>query len=326
MAAEQRKAKRHQQKRREKQRFKKAAALRSIQRLSSDAHPLYACLVNADWIDNGLASIMIARQVGSGRLTMAAFLVDRFAMGLKDAWGRVDVSIIDFDKTVARQREVIKTEPLNLGTAKHLVYGGIELARDLGFRLPRRYQRWTAILGPLPEGESPDMDLFLRDGKIMLCCSTRDLEARLVGTTPEKFLERSDVYYLLGSDGHTLVDDEEDRSADIASLLEDAMLERVQQWCFAHGQTPHPLLGEIVGTTLEAIMQGMPPDLEPEDDVESLAAEQRGQLIEQALSFLSASCHEDPAALQVVAGQFHAFMRSYESPDELFSSLDLGED
>lgn len=177
---------------------------------------------------------------------MAAFLVDLWAMGLKDAWGRTDISYSEFDEGISGLDARLGTRPLNLGTAKHLVYGGIELARELGFRLPRRYERWTAILGSLPKGETPDMSLFRCDGKVRLVCNMQDLESRLIGTTPDKFLARGDVDFILGDDDFTLADDEDDAVDDAITEFEQAMVDRARQWCFANGQTPHPLLPELI--------------------------------------------------------------------------------
>lgn len=323
MGVRQRKVERRRQKSRARKRTRDVLGLRSEQRMRNDAHPLHACVVNRYWQEEGMASIVVARRVGARRVTMAAFLVDRLAMGLKDAWGRVDISGSEFDELTSRLDDQLETCPLNLGTAKHLVYGGIQLARELGFRLPRRYERWTAILGPLPEGESPDMSLFLDDGKIRLMCSERDLGARLIGTTPERFLARPDVDFTIGGGGFTLMDDEEDEIDDLMDRLQQAMTERAQQWCFANGQTPHPLLPDVVGASLEAIMQTAPPDLDLEQEVEALSDEQQDHMTERMLSFLSASFHHDPVALGGAITQFQAFMGSVRSPQELFELLPL---
>lgn len=323
MGTRQRKVERQRLKRKQKKRQLRVLSLRGERHLKSDAHPLHACVVNRHWHEDGMASILMTRHLANGRLTLAAFLVDRWAMGLKDAWGRTDISVSEFDEYVARMGEHLDTCSLDLATARHLVYGGIDLARRLGFRLPRRYERWTAILGPLPEGETPDMSLFLDNGKIRLICSQRDLEARLIGTTPEKFLARPDVGYILGDDGLTLVDEEEDKSADLVSQLEQAMLLRAQQWCFANGQTPHPLLPEVVGAAMEAMTQSVSPDQDPDEDIAALSDEQRDEMVRQVRSFLSASLHHDHAALHAAMAQFDGFMTSFESPQELFDGLDL---
>ncbi len=323
MGTRQRKVERHRLKRRRKQRERQVFTLRAEQRMGSEAHPLHACVVNRYWEEDGMVSIYMARRVGTGRITVAAFLVDVLAMGLKDAWGRTDIPVSEFDECMSEFNERVETSPLNLGTAKHLVYGGMELARELGFRLPRRHERWTAILGPLPEGESPDMSLFLDNGKIHLICSRRDLEARLIGTTPEKFLARSDVDFIIGDNDFTLIDEEEDESDRLMSQLEQAMVEQAKQWCFANGQTPHSLLPDVVSAAMEAVAQSTGPDLDPDEAIQTLSEEQRTEMARQTSSFLSASFHHDPTALDAAMAQFQGFMNSMDSPQELTDVLGL---
>ena len=321
MGTRQRKVERRSKKRRQRQRAIRRAAFSHEQRLKSDVHPIYACMVNEDWREDGKASIHLARRVAPGRVTVAAFLVDTWAMGLKDAFGRVDMACSEFDGQMADMDEQLEITRLDIGTARHLVYGGIDLARELGFRLPRRYERWTAILGPLPEGESPDMSLFRPGGRIRLMCSMRDLEARLIGSTPEEFLARDDVDPMLGEDEFTLVDEDADEVDDMLSTLEDAMLDQVKAWCFAHGQTPHPLLREVVGASLQSTMESVPPDFDPDDDIQALPEDQQAEVEARMMSFLSATVPDDPAGLEVALTQFAGFMQDTGSPEQFIEML-----
>lgn len=325
MGNRQRKVERRRVKRQKRRRDRDVGALRQTQRMRSDAGALHACVVNKDWREHAEATILLARDVAPRRVTMAAFLVDTWAMGLKDAWGRTDISYSEFDEAIGRLDEQLGVCPLNLGLARHLVYGGIKLARELGFRLPRRYERWTAVLGPLPQGESPDMSLFLCNGEIRLICSMRDLESRLVGTTPERFLARPDVHYILGDDDFTLLDDEDDEAFDAMAEFEQAMVDRVKQWCFANGQTPHPLLPHVVGAFSEALFQMMPDYLDEDGELESLPDHVTPEVAERTASFLGMSFANDPQGCAAAMAQFDAFMESVGSPEALFEALGLGE-
>ncbi|MCH7841068.1 MAG: hypothetical protein IID38_12655 [Planctomycetes bacterium] len=322
MATRQRKVERRRLKRKDNLRRGRITVLQRRQRLGSDVHPIHACTANRFWQDDGKASIFLARNVGDGRVTMAAFLVDTLAMGLKDAWGEIDIPTGDFDDMVSRYEEQIEVAPINIGTVRHLVYGGIELARRLGFRLPRRYERWTAILGPLPPGESPDMSLFLEDGKINLCCSMRDLQERLIGATPEQFLSRSDVSFMLMDDDFTLLDGEkgEDAFQEQLADLQTKILEEARQWCFANGQVPHKLLPDVVAAALESL----PADIDADaDESEFPSADPCDPAALNAERFLSAKFSDNPAALDAAMDQFGAFMNTKGSSGELIRTLDL---
>lgn len=321
MAARSKKLEKHRKKRKERLHRQTKS---QEQRLRSDCHPVHACLVNRFWEEDGKASIFLARVVGRRRLTLAAFLVDLWAMGLKDAWGRVDISFNEFDEYIASAEEHLGMCPLDLETAKHIVYGGIDLARELGFRLPRRYERWTSVLDPLPAGVSPDRSLFLRDGKILLTCSHRDLRERLEGTTPDRFLQRPDVDFIMEGSDFTLVDPELDDFNDVVTQLEEAFVNKVRQWCFANGQVPHPLLPEVASAMLEATMQTIPEDADLDEEVPSLSSDQEDETFQQMIGFLSVSCHDqDPAEVHKALDQFFGFMKGDGSYQGLLETLDI---
>ena len=170
MAGKNRKAEKHRRKRQAKKNEGRIRALRMESRMKSDACVLYACTANRYWRENGEATILVARSVGPGRVTVAAFLVDIWAMGLKDAWGRVDIPVGEFDDMRARLSRDLDSAPLDIGTARHLVFGGIELATELGFRFapavrevdgdPGALARWgSAGHEPVSGGRAHSPDL-----------------------------------------------------------------------------------------------------------------------------------------------------------------------
>ncbi|MCP4248176.1 MAG: hypothetical protein GY778_14115 [bacterium] len=323
MGSRQGKVDRKRRKRQEKQQVRRAGALRHHQHLAGDTHPCYACQANEDWRDGGMVSILFAREVAPHRVTVAAFLVDTWAMGLKDAWGRIDVAVSEFEEMRDTQRQQVGLVSLEPITARHLVYGGIELARRLGFRLPRKYERWATVLGPLPEGESPDMSLFLPDGKIHLMCSAADLRARLIGSTPEEFLRRPDVEYTLGDDDFTLVDEDEDAAMDLLGDLADKMHDQIRKWCFANGQIPHPLLRQAIETTIETTLEATPPILDEDDEVPALSDADTDLAIARARSILLAESDADPVQVNAVLFQLGDFVASTDSPQAFFESLEI---
>jgi hypothetical protein len=152
----------------------------------------------------------------------------------------------------------------------------------------------------------------------------RDFESRLVGTTPDEFLARTDVEFVFGSDDFTLVDDEEDAAYDAMAEFEQGMTDRVKQWCFANGQTPHPLLSEVVAAFNEALVQSLPPDLDPDEEVESISHDE-DEIMERTASFVAASFENDTVGFEVALAQFEGFLQSMKSPEELLESLGLGE-
>ncbi len=251
------------QKKVQKHRRKREVHLRQLQqretqkqkRMGTDGFPVYDCFANANWRECGQAAIYLGRKIAPGRITLASFLVDLWAMGLKDAWGRVDLPAAEFDELRSRVSSSTAIGSMNLDTARHLVFGGIDLARELGFRLPKRYDRWTAVLGPLPAGEQPNRGLFLKHGKILLLGSTEELQERLVGTTADKFLERHGLAYDPDDNSSEYLEEDgrEDAFAEAVTRLNERLVDNVRKWCLVNGRRPHPLLPHAVLAMAAAI-------------------------------------------------------------------------
>lgn len=314
MGSRQGKVDRKRRKRQQKQQVRRTDSLRLRHRVAGDAHPCYVCLATENWRDAGLASILFAREVAPRRVTMAAFLVDTWAMGLKDAWGHIDMAASEFEEMVATHRQRTGLAPLEPVTARHLVYGGIELARRLGFRLPRKHERWTTVLGPLPVGESPDMSLFLPNGKIHLVSNAADLRARLIGSTPEEFLGRPDVEYVLGDDDFTPVDEDEDAAGDLVDALADKMYGRIRQWCFSNGQIPHSLLRQAIDASIESTLEAAPPILDEDEEVPALTDAEGKLAFDRSRRILLSVPDADPVQVNEVLNQLGEFIRSADSP------------
>lgn len=120
----------------------------------------------------------------------------------------------------------------------------------MGFRLPKHYERWTRLIGPLPPGEKPDMRLFGKDGKTHIWCSARDLELRYLGD-PRKLLNRPDIEFVIADSDFSLWDDEEDEAEEQrdgldAQVQDGCLVDTVHDWCHREGVTPSPILQPLV--------------------------------------------------------------------------------
>lgn len=325
MATRQRKAEKHRKKRQQKVRKLRVSSALHERRATSDDFPLYACMVNKGWEEDKEASLFMARTIAPGRVTLAAFLVDTMGMGLKDAWGRADVPASEFTEALERAGEGgVSMQPLNLGVAKHLVYGGIDLANRMGFRLPRRYERWTNVLGPLPDGEAPDMSLFYDDGRIHVMCSRRDLEARLVGCSVASFLRRTDIGVTIMDGDFSLVDDEAEEAEDFRDSVVESLVAAARQWCFANQQEPHELLPVVVAATMEAAAESLPEDADPALGGEALTDAACDAAAEQAIDCLIGVLKFERRDVEPAMAQFMAFMSSAETPEEFLKTIDFG--
>jgi hypothetical protein len=311
MASRQRKVERHRQKRQQKRLSQNRFQLAVKKRWMTDACPIHACYANTNWKRHGVATVMFARSINEAQLILAAFYVDLWGMGLKDAWGRVGITPSEFRELVDKLKEAHRMGPFNVGLARHLVFGGIQRAQELGLRLPPKYHRWTKILGELPSGESLDMSLFGVNGKIRLICNVHDLETRLIGSSVDEFLRRPDVEFEIemGND-FTLIDEEFEAAEGKRDKFVDGVHQSVRQWCFANQEVPHPLLRNVIEASMDAVQETFPkilPDEHDYNNLDELPQPIQERLVQETVGQLAFDFQEDPVGMEEAMEQFRRF-------------------
>jgi hypothetical protein len=314
-----RKKQRHEQKRRQK----RAAFRRSEQggnpyRRIGTAGSVAACYINSNWRQEGLASIRVLLRVPGGGHALAAFLVDLLCIGLKDAFGHLDVTAQEFEEHILHAAdEGLESVRVPLDSVRPTIAGAIRWSHEQNFRLPPRYERVVAMIGGVGDWHTADISGFGVDGKLRYVGELRDLERRLIGTTLDEFLSRDDVE-LIGGLGPSALDEGEDAEMveEAVQLLQERALDAVRQWCFANGIQPHPRLADAVDIMLTGLIEAPPAEGE---DIEEEAAASRSNLER----LLSLEAPESEAGLRDAVAQVSEFIKGFSNPDELAAALGL---
>lgn len=313
MSRDARKKLKHRLKRKQKQtQARKAASVTPLDRIARSGGIL-ECYVNADWRESGMASLQVLGQAADGRCAHAAFLIDVWCVGLKDAFGSRTALRTEFNELLDRMGEMLDVVPIPPAEARRLVAGGVRFSRRNGFHLPPHVDRWTAIFGGLGDTAFADLDGFGVDGDAgaLRYIGTREfLRRRLAACTPDEFLARADVEWVMG-DGtpRSLADEDDfayeddhdheaeagpaadagdddpdafDSEGDARLLAElaktiggaaDQTEDAVRKWCFQTGRAPHPRLREAVNTLL---VSTLPMAIEREAMEQNLAVAAKG--------------------------------------------------
>jgi hypothetical protein len=227
------------------------------------------CYINSNWHESGEASINVLRPLPDGGNLVAAFLVDLWCSGLKDAFGRLNIARSDFHEHLNNPNRDFQMLPLDLITAQRLIAGGMRLSVENGFRLPHKASRWASVLGVDSYANADLSDFEKPGGKYLYIGSLNDLRKRLVGPV-DAFLARKDVEYVLENSPLSAWDDQFDEEDD-DSFIEEADtvdedsfnmvrqsiarvrqrgVKMVEEWLVSRGQTPHPYLGDAFMLTL----------------------------------------------------------------------------
>lgn len=310
-------------KRKERQRHKRQEKRTALMRAQSGsvyrragAHgEVVACYLNRNWRESGLASIHVLRRVPGGGLALGAFLVDIWCLGLKDAWGRLDITMEQFREMMDRYPAEADLVRVDVGVAQRLVAGGIRFARQNSFRLPAKYERWTALLGEIPDPASADLSDFSADGKLCYVGEMEDLRRRLVRRTPQEFLQQPGLEFIVGPDADPPARVDETQESFLISR--ERMLSDVRQWCFAQGLIPHPRLREVIEMSLASTARVM-------NDVEDDVSEEHVEAVEDAIADRVAL--EDVAAqqqLHAALEQLRGFTEQFKSPKAMAESLGI---
>jgi hypothetical protein len=335
----QNKKERHRLKRKKKQmQLRKERNTSIFRKLAQGPAGPINIYINADWREAGEASIMALRDAPGGGHVFVGFLIDFWCGGLKDAYGRADVTRDEFDGYLDRaDKQDLEMIEIDLPFAQRLVAGAMRLSIQNGFRLPHRADRWASVIGVTAYADADLTDFEMPNGKYRYVGSMQDLRKRLVGPV-DQFLSRTDVEFVIGGSAPLddwedfddddwaqasggFDDDDDDDNDDLDDSkpprefveqideLGDRAYVAVYNWLLGAGETPHPLLRDGVDLALTAAI------------VETTARENpdaRAKLpaLEDVLSQ-----YEDPTAIVDAAAQVARFMQQFETPQRMLEAF-----
>lgn len=288
MSRDPRKRERHRLKRKQKKLERRREQSRTaLQRLAAEGGSL-ECWINPDWREQGIASLHVLGQATGGRWASAAFLLDFWCVGLKDAFGRGDIDELAY-REHSLEPWVERTDGVRIdpATARRLVAGAVRFSRQNGFRLPPAWDKWVSIFGRdiLDEIPTADRSDFGIDGGLRYVGSADFLRQRLIGCTAEEFLARPDVHWVMDADSlaYGLEEDDlpdEEELEPLRELLNNAasrLGSEARKWCEQKQIAPEPLLERAASLTLAVLAP-----------LATASDKKREELYEQALDNIEA--------------------------------------
>lgn len=156
--------------------------------------PILHCCVSAEIWRKGIGHVLISRQL-AGQVAFAAFLVDVYCLGVKNAFANV-TSRAQYDEQMygrlARQDDLIKIQP---ECARKLVEGAVQYANSFGLSPHSDYHTAKLIFGDVVAEACNGQFTFGKDGKPFFVAGPYDDLARC-----------QQILHILhnhcGSDGH----------------------------------------------------------------------------------------------------------------------------
>lgn len=146
----------------------------------------YECLINEEWEELGLATIVICKQMPGGNFVIGLYLIDFLCLGLKNSYYRFNFSKADYDEFVkmaySENDAVVKCDTT---FAHNLIYGAIDYAADLGFLPNIRFSVTENLLDHDLISDEIDEIEFGKDGTPIFIQGPKDNVAQIINKLNE---------------------------------------------------------------------------------------------------------------------------------------------
>lgn len=161
-----------------------------------------------DWLESGMAHVIVTRVRPNGNLVMASFLVDTFCLGVKDAGYHENITPYDFEKYLDNYKNGMGLNEISYNEAHNIIYGAMAFAEEGGIKPSKEFDPAGYIL----EEDTDDIPLieydFGKNGKHFLIVHP-DRKEMLYYHTLKKNLG-DNFEYIIPYDGDDESDDYED--------------------------------------------------------------------------------------------------------------------
>lgn len=179
--------------------------------------PLFQCLVNEGWEEEGLVYATIARKHINGNITFCAYLVDLKCLGIKDTMYFFNAHPLDFNEFKDDMSNDIDSIECDYDLVHNVIHAAWEYAEEIGFEPHRDFLSITQYMLEEDTDEIPLMDIHCGgdDGKPLYVQGPLedDVMANMIVNRLEKKLGPGNFHYVLKSevleDYDFLSDDEE---------------------------------------------------------------------------------------------------------------------
>ncbi len=110
------------------------------------AAPLHSCLVQSRLFENGFGMVVLTRKTGARTFSLAAFLVDAFCLGVKDALFR-ELEEAEMESFLDALEATAPFEAVDPSYARKLVRDAAAYARSLDLEPPADYAAIEPLFG-----------------------------------------------------------------------------------------------------------------------------------------------------------------------------------
>jgi hypothetical protein len=162
--------------------------------------PVLHCSISEKLEDSGLGWVMLSRTLPGGSIAIASFVVDRYCLGVKDAFGEIMPHSAYEQKYLRKMMVQMPSRSVSPAEARKLIEGAISYARSIGFSPHADYGKVVPLFGDVNAADSDAHFEFGKDGKPFFVAGPYESEERCnqVLAILDKTCGSGQYHYLIG--------------------------------------------------------------------------------------------------------------------------------
>ncbi|HOV37066.1 MAG TPA: hypothetical protein PLJ19_10975 [Dysgonamonadaceae bacterium] len=121
--------------------------------------PLFECLINDGWNDNGIANIIVSREHINGNITVCFYLVDLLCLGVKDTFFRFNISKWEYDEMIKKYTENMPMSVVEYNLVHNIIFAALEFAEEIGFKPHKDFVSITQYMLEEDDEKIPLIDI-----------------------------------------------------------------------------------------------------------------------------------------------------------------------
>ena len=162
-----------------------------------------------DW-GEGIGHVIVTREHTGGRVSLAAFLIDRWCLGVKNCFFKLRLDDYEFDDILDRAEQSTDLEEVSYDEAHNMVWGAVGFAEEAGIAPYKDF----ALAQYFLEDDTDDIPLieydYGKDGKHFLVANN-NLELTTYLPLLKKNLDGSEYSFMVQDDDISFDNDKWDR-------------------------------------------------------------------------------------------------------------------
>jgi hypothetical protein len=184
MAADARKRQKKQERRSRKRKEKKQVLVRRqslglAERLAAACQsPVLHCWITESLWEEGIGFVMLSRELPDGRVAVAGFLVDRYCLGVKDAFGEICRGTEYVGRFVEEVGRRMRGRDVAPADARKLLHEAVAYARGIGLAPHPDFAEAIVLFGDVNPADGTAEFEFGLDGKPCFFAGPNDTPGR----------------------------------------------------------------------------------------------------------------------------------------------------